>query len=261
MQVPATVNYHVAKDEPQFFRFDPDGRVGELIAPELLPTRIQAHDLRSPHRVAPEFTRDGLLFIDAPSSVLADRSDNAWQSVYNREVEELLTRELDVREVVVFDHTVRIDDEQAVRRPARNVHTDYSRRGAEDRLVDIVGEERAAEFRRSGFGVVSLRRPLGDPVLSSPLGCILPASLDPGDWIDIELRYPDRRGHILGVVPNEAHQWVFLSEMQPDEVAIFNFFDSSGLAPVAHSALDLMGQSPVVRPRRSIETRTLVRYG
>ncbi|WP_241826587.1 hypothetical protein [Enterovibrio norvegicus] len=48
--------------------------------------------------------------------------------------------------------------------------------------------------------------------------------------------------------------------MRSDDVVIFNVYDNQGRPYLAHSALDIVGQSAVSAPRMSIETRTLVRY-
>ena len=48
--------------------------------------------------------------------------------------------------------------------------------------------------------------------------------------------------------------------MMPDEVAIFNIYDNRGRPSVAHSALDMIEDPNVTTPRKSIESRTLIRY-
>jgi len=85
--------------------------------------------------------------------------------------------------------------------------------------------------------------------------------MSPDDWMDIGLVYPDRIGQILGVAANPAHEWFYLSKMNPNEAVIFNIYDNSGRPHLAHSALDLPGDEDARVPRKSIESRTLVRYG
>jgi len=63
----------------------------------------------------------------------------------------------------------------------------------------------------------------------------------------------------MGLTANDAHEWIYLSNMTPDDIAIFNIFDSKALPSIGHSALDVMGQNNQAF-RRSIESRTLVRY-
>ena len=80
------------------------------------------------------------------------------------------------------------------------------------------------------------------------------------DWIDIELIYPDRKGQILGVIENVNHEWFYFSNMTPQEAIIFNIYDNNGRPHLAHSALDILGEKDAGVTRKSIETRTLVRY-
>ncbi|MFC7292809.1 CmcJ/NvfI family oxidoreductase [Hirschia litorea] len=259
MQIDASVNYHVKKLLPQAFEFDVDGILGNLVSPELVATDIKVTNLRKSD-CQPTFNRDGIEFIYNPSRVKRFECDDGWQTIYDQELSDLLKAKIGAQEVIVFDHTVRVDDPTAPRRPARNVHSDYNRAGAEQRLIDLVGEERAQTFKKSGYGFVNVWRPVENIIRSSPLGFIRPVSMNSEDWIDIELIYPDRHGQILGVTVNPHHEWFYQSEMNPDEVIIFNIFDNRGGPSLAHSALDLPNDHHVTVPRKSIESRTLVRY-
>lgn len=259
MSAIATVNYHLKSPEPQAFHFDVDGIVGNLISPELAPTTVTVRDLRSnPSSVS--FTNDGILFRVHASQVSDFASDEDWREQYDDELISLLKSQIGARDVKVFDHTVRIDDPAAERKPARNVHNDYNQQGAEQRLVDLLGEEQAAEYRQGHYGFVNVWRPVKHTIKTSPLGFIRPSSMKATDWMDIQLIYPDRLGQILGVAANESHDWFYLSEMTPAEVAIFNIYDNQGHPHLAHSALDMQEQATVTAPRMSIESRTLVRY-
>ena len=259
MQVSASVNYHVHKDHPQAFEFDVDGIIGNLVSPELVTTPVVVRDLRDQAHET-RFDTDGIVFVDQASAVLDFTVGHDWQAIYNAELEQLLKSKIGAQDVIVFDHTVRIDDPEAARRPARNVHNDYNEAGAVQRLIDLVGDKRAAEFHDAGYGFVNVWRPIEHTIQSSPLGFIRPSSMTPNDWMDIGLIYPDRFGQILGVAANPAHEWFFKSEMTPDEAIIFNIYDNTGRPHLAHSALDLPGDADVTIPRKSIESRTLVRY-
>lgn len=259
MPVSASVNYHVHKDTPQAFEFDVDGQVGNLVSPDLVTTPIEVRDLREEANT-PHFDQDGITFVHQPSTIRDFTHDEDWQAVYDDELRTLLKAEIGAEEVIVFDHTVRIDDPTAARRPARNVHNDYNQAGAEQRLIDIVGEDRAKQFHEAGYGFVNVWRPIEHTIQSSPLGFIRPGSMSPTDWMDIGLIYPDRFGQILGVAANAAHDWFFMSHMTPDEAVIFNIYDNTGRPHLAHSALDLPGDANVTVPRKSIESRTLIRY-
>lgn len=252
------VNYHIHAPGRQAFEIDAGGIVGNLISPELVETEVDLHDLRQSG--ATNFATDGVGFERSPSQVASFDNDNAWQPAYDAELTELLTRQIDAREVVIFDHTVRIDDPNATRKPARNVHSDYSDEGASKRLVDLLGAEKAAEWAQGHYAFVNVWRPVGQPINSAPLGFVRPASVAAQDWITLDLIYPDRRGSIMGLAANGKHEWIYQSRMTPDEVVFFNIFDNAGRPSVAHSAIDLVEDPNVPAVRQSIESRTLVRY-
>lgn len=259
MSATATVNYHVKRSAPQAFHFDVDGIEGNLVSPELVAARVQVRDLRD-EGCSLDFHEHGIVFAEAKSRVATFGGSEDWREAYDQELKALLAEKIGAEEVLVFDHTVREDDPTAVRKPARNVHNDYSHAGALQRLIDIVGPERAAQFRAGAFGFVNVWRPIEQAIESSPLGFILPGSMRTEDWMTIELVYPDRLGQILGVAANEDHEWVYLSGMTPEEVAIFNIYDNGGRPHLAHSALDMESDTRAGAPRKSIESRTLVRY-
>jgi hypothetical protein len=64
----------------------------------------------------------------------------------------------------------------------------------------------------------------------------------------------------MGLAGNPKHEWIYQSKMTPDEVAVFNIYDNQGLASIAHSALDMVEDPNITTIRKSIESRTLVRY-
>ena len=259
MSIDASVNYHVKKPRPQAFEFDVDGIIGNLISPELVTTEVKVADLRDAN-CEPNFQRDGIEFIEHASHVNSFENGGDWTGTYEQELKDFLKSRVGAKEVIVFDHTVRIDYPDAERRPARNVHNDYNRAGAKQRLIDLVGKAQAEIFSEAGYGFVNVWRPVENIIKSSPLGFIRPTSMQSDDWMDIDLIYPDRLGQILGVAANDRHDWFFKSHMTPDEAVIFNIYDSKGRPHLAHSALDLPSDVHASIPRKSIESRTLVRY-
>lgn len=258
MQISAHVNYHVKKAEPQAFEFDVDGIFGQLISPELMKTEVQVSDLRGGSE-QPKFMSEGIEFINVSSSV-QDFDLPDIKRAYEKELRAILSAKTGAQEVIVFDHTLRIDDPGASRRPARNVHNDYNAQGAEQRLLDLVGAQRAIKFHKRGYGFINVWRPIENVVMSAPLGFIRPRSMHPEDWIDIGLIYPERIGQILGVCANPNHEWFFKSKMRPDEAVIFNTYDNRGRPHFAHSALELLSDAAATTSRKSIESRTLVRF-
>ena len=55
-----------------------------------------------------------------------EQDTSVWELTYNQELKTLLAEQIGAKEIIIFDHTVRIDDPNAGRKPARNVHSDYS---------------------------------------------------------------------------------------------------------------------------------------
>ncbi|MEM8540477.1 MAG: CmcJ/NvfI family oxidoreductase [Pseudomonadota bacterium] len=255
----ATVNYHVHKHERQAFELDAGGIAGNLISPELVSTSVDLSDVRKSTRPI-SFADDAVEFAKFPSAIETFDASGDWKKTYDRELNELLQGKLNVKEVIIFDHTLRVDDPNADRPPARNVHSDYSVDGAHQRLIDLIGAGRAEEWRKGHFAFINVWRPVDNPINSAPLGFIRPSSIEAKDWILLDLIYPDRKGQIMGVVGNERHEWLYQSTMTPDEVVFFNIYDNHGMPSIAHSALDLVESEDVHTIRKSIESRTLVRY-
>ncbi len=255
----ATVNYHVHKPERQAFELDAGGIVGNLISPEVVPTQTAVRDVR--HSGAGlSFPKDSVSFATYPTGVQVFDAQRDWQTAYDTELSQLLASEIGAEEVIVFDHTVRVDDPHADRAPARNVHSDYSVDGAKKRLIDVLGEDKAVEWSKGHYAFINIWRPIGAAINSAPLGFIRPTSVAEDDWILLDLIYPDRKGQIMGLAANPDHDWLYMSKMTPDEVAFFNIFDNRGLPSIAHSALDMVEDPNIHTVRRSIESRTLVRY-
>jgi len=178
----ATVNYHVHKDERQAFELDAGGIAGNLISPELAPTDVELNDMRITAKLV-SFGADAVEFAEFPSAVREFAESDDWKETYDTELTKLLKHKLGAKEVIIFDHTVRVDDPNAVRPPARNVHSDYSEDGANQRLIDLVGEVQAKEWSKGHFAFINVWRPVDNPINSAPLGFIRPCSVEQGDWI------------------------------------------------------------------------------
>lgn len=64
----------------------------------------------------------------------------------------------------------------------------------------------------------------------------------------------------MGLAANNRHEWIYQSRMTPDEVVFFNIYDNRGLPSVGHSAVDRVEDPAVNTIRKSLESRTLVRF-
>jgi hypothetical protein len=124
----------------------------------------------------------------------------------------------------------------------------------------LLGEDEAARWDAGHYAFVNVWRPVSPVVRSAPLGFVRPRTVQPSDWVTLDLLYPDRVGQIMGLVDNPAHRWIYRSAMTSDEVALFNIHDNRGRPPVAHSAIDLLASDAPRAVRKSLESRTVVRY-
>lgn len=252
------VNFHDHKPVPQAFEIDAGGIVGNLISPELVATEVALKDQRD-CRTSADFPGAGYAFARVPTGV-ADFEADGWQNLYDAELTSLMQLDVGAKEVIVLDHTVRIDDPDADRHPARNVHSDYSPKGARKRIVGILGVERAANRAAGHYAFINVWRPVGNTINSAPLGFVRPSAVADTDWTEIDLIYPDRKGQIKGLAACAQHERVYRSRMTPDEIVFFNIYANAGRPPVGHSAIDLAEDPNVTTIRKCIESPTLVRF-
>ena len=81
----------------------------------------------------------------------------------------------------------------------------------------------------------------------------------PGDIVNEDLIYQDRKGEVQVVTYNPAQRWFYFPRMTVDEALLIKCFDSrldvSRFA--AHSAFTDPTTPPDAEPRESIEIRTV----
>jgi len=208
--------------------------------------------------------RDGFRFIDHHTQVGDFFDDAQIRQVYYPEMEALVKRESGARRVVVFDHTLRTDDDRLretrqIREVVRRVHNDYTEWSAPQRVRDIVPDEAEALLRRR-FAIVQVWRPINQPVESWPLAIADARTLAPEDMVVTERHYRNRVGQTYAITYNPAHRWYWFPHMRPEEALVFKVYDSqkTGTARwTAHTAFDDPTTSPHARKRESIEIRTL----
>ncbi|MGO2415642.1 MULTISPECIES: CmcJ/NvfI family oxidoreductase [Cobetia] len=251
----AYVNYQLDRPEGLQIKVDPNGESGRRIEPEHDRRGVKLQDLRA---VPPSFVTQGMLFLEAPSLAVDARDAQVRDRLHTPAIEALLKQQLGVSEVHVFDHTLRGFEGERV--PAQHVHVDYSPSSGPQRVRDLLAPEQAEQWLSGHYGIVNVWQPMGHAVERDPLAFADAETVQPGDWVNIDILYPDRCGQIQGLVYNPDHRWYFASHMRPDEAIVFNAFDSAGKPPVAHTAAELLDNSNDAPTRTSLETRVLVRY-
>ena len=194
--------------------------------------------------------------------------DEEVRTIYYPEVEQLVKAATGASRVVIFDHTVRIEDaaqrdERAVRAPVRVVHNDYTVRSGRQRVRDLLEADDAETFLQHRFAVVNVWRSIGAPVETTPLAIADAQSIAPADFIATDLVYPDRTGEIYQVAYSPNHRWFYFPKMRRDEALLLKCYDSAtdGRARfTAHTAFDDPTAPDDAPPRESIEVRTLISY-
>jgi hypothetical protein len=186
--------------------------------------------------------------------------------VYYREVEELVKAIVGASRVVAFDHNVRSAAAErrntgGVQTPVRFAHNDYTERSGPQRVQDLLPDE-ATALLRGRFAVLNVWKPIKGPVESAPLAVCAAPTIDPHDFIEMDLIYRDRKGEVYALLYNPNHRWFFFPRMQVDEALVFKGYDSErGVARfTAHTAFDDPTAPADAAPRESIEVRTLAFY-
>lgn len=206
----------------------------------------------------------GFAFVDHYTKVRDFSDPTERKMVYNQEIENLIKRCSGASEVVVFDHTVRVGDQQmraaiGARAPVKGVHNDYTENSAPKRLRDILANAEAERRLNQRFAIIQVWRPTCRKVLTDPLAICDARSIPQTGFVVLQRRYPDRTAEVYHIAYNPLHMWYHFPEMQRHEALVFKVFDSdaSGRARfTAHTAFDDPNTPADAWPRESIETRT-----
>ncbi|MCH9687757.1 MAG: hypothetical protein K0V04_40380 [Deltaproteobacteria bacterium] len=258
MAATGRVQYHEPGRSTARILIDADGVPGNRIDPEYHWMTVPLHDARAPED-CPTFDRDGLRFVTAPTTLRSPEAFDEARPAYEIELRQLLSQQLGADEVVVFDHTLRTETNR-FRPPSFHVHCDYTRRSADQRMLTLLGADRARAWHSCRFAIVNAWRPLVHPVERAPLGFVLPRSVAPEDWVDVDIIFPQRRGQIRGLAYSEGHRWTYLDRIRPEQVALFTVYANQGVSGVPHAAIDIVETHNDARPRQSIESRMFVRW-
>ncbi|KAI1638065.1 hypothetical protein F4809DRAFT_602092 [Biscogniauxia mediterranea] len=127
-------------------------------------------------------------------------SPDPIRDTYYAEVSSLLRAHLPagdrVREIVIFDHTVRRRDPSAPRAPVTQVHVDQTAAAAAARVRRHVGGAAQAEaYLRPGrrFQLINVWRAVGAAAADMPLAVVDWRSTAPRDFVPVDLLYPKQQ--------------------------------------------------------------------
>jgi hypothetical protein len=213
-----------------------------------------------------DLDREGFALFPQETAVTDFYDADQVETIYKPELERLVKEATGARRAVVFDLTLRAQDEdiqkaRGVRSPVRRVHNDYTERSAPKRVRDLLPPEEAEDALTRRFAIVNVWRPLFGPLESQPLALLDARSIAPEDLIATERRAKDRIGEVQHVTYNPGHHWYYFPRQERNETVLIKCFDSEtdGRARfAAHTAIDDPNTPPDARPRESIEARTFV---
>ena len=195
----------------------------------------------------------------------AFRDDGLVKSTDYPEVEAALKAHTGADKVVLFDHTLRDSTAEpgrpALREPVRRIHDDQTLRSAPDRVRKHLSAEEAARRLERRFAIINFWRPVGGPVLRTPLAVCDARTIDLDDLLPSDLVYPDWTGETYAVAFNPRHRWYWHPRQLPTEATLIKVYDSAtdGRARLsAHTAFDDPTSPADAPPRRSVEIRALV---
>lgn len=229
-------------------------------------TRI--HDLRG-QESAFNLDKDAFQVISnvGPSSESSFTEDDSIKQNYYPEVEQLLLKHIPgSNKIHIFDHTIRRADPSSPRNPVTRVHIDQTAPSVEKRVRRYFPDE-AESLLKGRYRIVNVWRPLNKkPVESFPLSFASTSTLEDGDVVPIQHRYPDGyTGETAAIRYNPAQKWYYLSGMTGSERLLLECFDSESLKPgsgiggrVPHTAFVDPRTRQDAEGRESIEVRALV---
>jgi hypothetical protein len=175
--------------------------------------------------------QNGFVLVDHKTKVADFFDAQQLESVYYREIEQLIKRESGASRVVIFDHTLRSGDEaereaKLIREPVLSAHNDYTEWSGPNRVREFMPGE-AEELLRRRFAIIQVWRAINQTILSNPLALADAESVAMDDLVVAERRYPHRVGQTYRLKYNANHRWFYFPEMRRDEAIVFKVYDSA----------------------------------
>ncbi len=264
--VTATLNFVASKDQLPVALVREAGK-----GPDTHHITLATHDvaIQDARPIAHNLTLDnqGFSLVRYPTMVQDFYDTDEVRRIYYPEMEELIKVETGASKVIVFDHTIRVDNERKqigrkVRAPVISVHNDFTTQSAPQRVRDLLTKDEAEARLQKRYASINIWRPVISPVETKPLVICGYDNIDDSDLVAAERHYPDGRiGGIYYVAYNPRQHWFYFPRMEADEVVMLKCFDSNtdGTARwTAHGTFDDPNSGPGSISRESIEIRTLL---
>ncbi len=251
-----------------------------------LSVAVTAHDLRY---ASPRLTWEGDNFelVERPTAVTTEQFGDTSpegktfiEEAYFADCKALVEEVTGSRHVHPFMYQNRHQPRQVGEAFANRVahaglaaaHVDRDLGNVEARLRWVFGEEEAGRLRRRyrRIGIVNVWRPYGADAEVLPLAMIKHTAI-PGMTYDSHMRRIYSRndptvgikgfkGHETSMVHDHRLLYYYASRQTPDEVLVFNSFDTDVGKVVPHAGLRDDNTRPDAPDRRSIEVRCWVFY-
>jgi len=189
----------------------------------LQPTAVTIHNARLLEQPA-SLDRQGFQRVEQASTVADLEDETQVRERYYAEAEALIRQQTGAVKVVIFDHTIRVDQQgresQGLREPVRYVHNDQTERSAIRRVRDHLPAEEAEQRLLKRFAIINLWRPIGGPVFSTPLALCDATSMRPEDLLPSDLVYRDKVGETFSFRAIPEHRWYYCPQLLPEEALL-----------------------------------------
>lgn len=127
-------------------------------------------------------------------AVFSSADDADVRNAYYPEVEQLLRDKLGpkVKQIAIFDHTIRRHDPSAPRQPVQQVHVDQTPKAAETRVRRHLPADQVDNLLQGRYQLINVWRPIAHPASDFPLAVIDWRTTSPEDLVKVDLLYPTR---------------------------------------------------------------------
>ena len=188
--------------------------------------------------------------------------DVQWiEGIFYKDVEHWVKKVSGADHVFIFDHTMRLNTGESLRKPAQHVHVDYTHNTGPERAKQMITAEKFTELQGKRFIQVNFWRSIKGPIEQMPLAFLDSRSLDENDLILAEIAFTDTHhlGEIYALRKNEQQRWYYYPDMQITEALLIKGYDTDSNAMsrfTPHSAFIDPTSKANAAPRQSIEVRT-----
>lgn len=224
---------------------------------------VEIHDARR-GLADGELTLDvnGFCLLHHASAVGDFRDDEKIRRIYYPEVVALAKRTTGACEVIITQHVVRTEDTTDFNKAyARFVHCDYSPDDPRDLAKRALARREldSRDYANSEFAWFNSWQPFDHAVARNPLAVVDASTVKPEYVLDYYYTGYGQKGKSAMPVPDPAHRFYYVSNMQTDELLLLKQQDTrdrlSKVCP--HTSFDDPTSARDAPPRRSIEVRMI----